>query len=63
MGSDGSELMTFSAPEETKKILLEQSTFFVDARIFQMVTDWLDADATATETEGMKRILRARAPW
>jgi uncharacterized protein (DUF1778 family) len=63
VGSNRSQFMIASALKEAKNILLDQSTFHLDARTFQKVMDWMDAEATSSETEGMKRILEAKAPW
>jgi len=62
-GSNRSQFMIASALKEAKNVLLDQSTFHVDAKTFQKVMDWMDAEATLSETEGMKRILQAKTPW
>jgi uncharacterized protein (DUF1778 family) len=63
VGSNRSQFMIASALKEAKNILLDQSTLHLDARTFQKVMDWMDAEATPFETEGMKRILQAKTPW
>jgi uncharacterized protein (DUF1778 family) len=55
--------MLSSAIKEAKNILLDQSTLFADAEAFQKVMDWMDAEPTSHEAEGMRRILAAKAPW
>lgn len=35
----------------------------VDAEGFQLILDWLNADPTAAETAGMKRLRDAKPPW
>lgn len=62
-GANRSQFMIASALKEARKILLEQSTLYADAQTFQKVMTWLDAPASPAETAGMKRILRAKAPW
>ena len=51
-----------SALKEAKNVLLDQSTIYADSRTFQKVMDWMDAAPTPAEAEGMKRILKAKAP-
>ena len=63
VGANRSQFMMASAIKEAKNVLLDQSTLSVDARTFQKVMDWMDNAATPEETEGMKRLLRSKAPW
>ena len=63
VGCNRSQFMLASALKEAKNILLDQSTIHADAKTFQRVMDWLDSPASASETEGMNRILHAKAPW
>ncbi len=63
VGANRSQFMMASALKEAKNILLDQSTLFADAKTFQKVMDWMDADATAAETDGMKRLLQSKTPW
>lgn len=63
VGSNRSQFMMASAIKEAKNILLDQSTLYANAKTFQKVMDWMDAEATPVEAEGMKRILQAKAPW
>jgi uncharacterized protein (DUF1778 family) len=63
VGSNRSQFMMASALKEAKKILLDQSTIYADAKAFQKVMDWMDAEATPEEEAGMNRILQSRAPW
>ena len=63
VGANRSQFMLASALKEAKNVLLDQSTLYADARTFQKVMDWMDADATPTEVAGMKLILEAKAPW
>lgn len=62
-GTNRSQFMMASALQAAKNVLLDQSTFYADAKAFQQVMDWMDAEPTAAEGEGMKRILKAKAPW
>ena len=62
-GANRSQFMIASALKEAKNILLDQSTIHADAKTFQQVMDWMDAPATSAETDGMKRLLTAKAPW
>jgi uncharacterized protein (DUF1778 family) len=63
VGANRSQFMMASALKEAKNILLDQSTIYADAATFQKVMDWMDAAATQSEADGMKRILQAKAPW
>jgi uncharacterized protein (DUF1778 family) len=63
VGSNRSQFMMASALKEAKNILLDQTTIYADAKVFQKVMDWMDSAATPAETEGMKRILQAKVPW
>lgn len=63
VGSNRSQFMLASAVKEAKNILLDQSTIHADAKAFQQIMDWMDADATPDETAGMRRILQSGAPW
>ena len=63
VGSNRSQFMMAAALKEAKNVLLDQTTLHVDAQAFQKVMDWIDSAATPSETEGMKRILQAKAPW
>jgi uncharacterized protein (DUF1778 family) len=63
VGANRSQFMMSSALKEAKNILLDQSTIYADAKTFHKVMDWMDAAATTAETDGMKRILEAKAPW
>ena len=63
LGANRSQFMMASAIKEAKKILLDQTTLYVDSKNFQKVLDWLDAPATPEQEAGMKRLLAAKAPW
>ena len=63
VGSNRSQFMMASALKEAKNILLDQSTIYANAKTFQEVMDWMDAEATPAEANGMKRILQAKPPW
>ncbi len=62
VGANRSQFMMTSALKEAKNVLLDQSTIYADAKTFQKVMDWMDAEATPAEIQGMKRILQARSP-
>ena len=63
VGANRSQFMMSSAIKEAKNVLLDQSTLYADATTFQKVMDWMDAEPTTSETDGMKRILHAKTPW
>ena len=63
VGANRSQFMMASAIKEAKNILLDQSTIYANAKTFQKVMDWMDAEATPAEAEGMKLILQAKTPW
>ena len=62
VGANRSQFMMASALKEAKNVLLDQSTIYADAKAFQRVMDWMDAEPTATEAAGMKRLLEAAQP-
>jgi len=55
--------MISSVSKEAKHILLDQTTIHADAKTFQKIMDWMDRPASQTETDGMNRLLQAKAPW
>ncbi len=61
VGASRSQFILPSTLNEAKNVLLDQSTVFADAKAFQKVMDWMDAEATFEEIAGMKRILAARS--
>ena len=63
VGANRSQFMMASALKEAKNILLDQSTLLTDAKAFQKVMDWMDAEPTQAEADGMKRLLGAARPW
>jgi uncharacterized protein (DUF1778 family) len=63
VGANRSQFMMASALKEAKNVLLDQSTIYADAKIFQKVMDWMDEAASPAEAKGMKRILQAKTPW
>jgi len=63
VGSNRSQFMLASALKEAKNILLDQSTIYAEAETFNKIMDWMDGAPSSTETDGMKRVLRAKAPW
>jgi uncharacterized protein (DUF1778 family) len=62
LGANRSQFMMASAIKEAKKILLDQTTFYVDSKTFQKVLDWLDAPTTPEQEAGIKRLLATKAP-
>ncbi len=62
VGANRSQFMMASALKEAKNVLLDQSTIHADAKAFQKVMDWMDAEATPTESVGMQRILQSKLP-
>lgn len=62
-GANRSQFMLASALKEAKNVLLDQTAIHADAKAFNKIMDWMDAPATAAERAGMKRLLRAKAPW
>ena len=63
IGANRSQFMLASAIKEAKKILLDQTNFYVDSQTFQKVLDWLDAPETSEQEAGMTRLLASKAPW
>lgn len=63
VGANRSQFMLASALKAAKDVLLDQTSVFVDAKAFQKVMDWMDAEATPSEIAGMKRLLEAKPPW
>lgn len=62
LGANRSQFMLASALKEAKNVLLDQSTIYADAKAFQKVMDWMDAEATPAEAAGMERLLKAVQP-
>ena len=63
VGANRSQFMLASALKEAKNILLDQTTFYMDAKNFHKVMDWIDKPASRTEAAGMKRLMQAKTPW
>jgi uncharacterized protein (DUF1778 family) len=63
LGSNRSQFMMASALKEAKNVILDQSSFHVDNKIFNKILDLFDTDATQEQLDGMKRLLTAQAPW
>ncbi len=63
VGTNRSQFMMASALKAAKDIILDQSTIYVDTQAFQKVMDWMDAAPSRAETDGMERLLKAKAPW
>ena len=63
VGSNRSQFMMASALKEAKNVLIDQSTIFADSKAFQKILAWMDSEPSAVEVDGMKRILKAKAPW
>jgi len=63
VGANRSQFMLASALKEAKNVLLDQTAIFTDARTLQKVLDWMESPATRSETAGMKRLQRSKAPW
>jgi uncharacterized protein (DUF1778 family) len=63
VGANRSQFMLASALREAKNVLLDQSTLHVDAKAFQEILAWMDAEASPAETAGLKRLLETKAPW
>lgn len=57
VGSNRSQFMLASALREAQNVLLDQTTIHADQSAFVKVLDWLDAPATAAESDGMRRLL------
>lgn len=63
VGSNRSQFMLASALKEAKNVLLDQTSFYAEAKAFQSIMDWLDAEPADDDVAGMKRLLEAKAPW
>jgi uncharacterized protein (DUF1778 family) len=63
VGTNRSQFMMSSALKEAKAVLLDQTTFYVNAEAFQKALDWLDAPATEKEIKGLKHVLNAKPLW
>jgi uncharacterized protein (DUF1778 family) len=62
-GANRSQFMLASALKEAKSVLLDQTTLTLEAARFQQVLGWLDADPSADEVAGIRRLLDAKATW
>jgi uncharacterized protein (DUF1778 family) len=63
VGANRSQFMLASALREARNVLLDQTTIHADQAAFRKVLDWMDADPTAEESEGMRRLLATKPPW
>ena len=63
VGANRSQFMLTSALREARNILLDQTSLHADAKAFQQIMDWMDAEPTQGEAVGMKRLLESKAPW
>jgi uncharacterized protein (DUF1778 family) len=63
IGANRSQFMLASALKEAKNILLDQTTFHVDARTFNAIMDWMDEKPSREKREGMKRLSQANPVW
>ncbi len=63
VGSNRSQFMIASALKEAKNVILDQTSIYTDNQTFQKILDWLERPATQEQTDGMKRLLAAKAPW
>jgi uncharacterized protein (DUF1778 family) len=63
IGANRSQFMLASALKEAKNILLDQSTFHVNAGEFNAIMDWLDKKPAAEAQKGMKRLSHTKLPW
>lgn len=63
LGSNRSQFMMASALKEAKKVILEQTSLYVDNDTFHRVLDLFDAPATTEQTEGMQRLAAIETPW
>jgi uncharacterized protein (DUF1778 family) len=57
VGANRSQFMLASAVKEAKNVLLDQTTLYADAQVFQKIMDWMDQAATPDEVRGMARLL------
>jgi len=62
-GSNRSQFMLASALKEAKSVILDQTTIPVDAATFQRVLAWLDAEPSASEAAGLRRLATRKAEW
>ena len=63
LGSNRSQFMMASALKETKNVILDQTSLYVDNKTFLKVLDLLDTEATQEQVAGMKRLANIQAPW
>lgn len=63
LGSNRSQFMLTAALKEARQIIANQSLLVVDNQAFCQILDWLDAPATAEQTEGMKKLQAVNLPW
>ncbi|HXY59171.1 MAG TPA: DUF1778 domain-containing protein [Methylocystis sp.] len=63
VGANRSQFMLASALKEAKNVLLDQTTLHAEAEAFEEIMNWMDAEPTPSEAEGMRRILQTKTPW
>jgi uncharacterized protein (DUF1778 family) len=62
-GANRSQFMLASALKEARNVLLDQTTIYADNEAFQKVLDWMDQAPSASEAEGIRRLLDVKVAW
>lgn len=60
-GMNRSQFILAAGLKEAKNFLLDQTTIYADAKAFNDILDWMDAEPTEAEHAGMNRLLETEA--
>jgi uncharacterized protein (DUF1778 family) len=62
-GLNRSHFMLASALKEARNIILDRVHVQVERDKFNKILDWMDREASASETSGMKRLVNRKPDW
>ncbi|HMO28538.1 DUF1778 domain-containing protein [Enterovirga sp.] len=62
-GTNRSQFILASSLKEAVNVLLDQTTIVTDQATFQKVLAWMDTEPTASERDGMQRLMDRKADW
>lgn len=60
-GVNRSQFILAAGLKEAKNYLLDQTTIYADAKAFEEILDWMEAEPTEAEQAGMSRLLETEA--
>ena len=60
-GMNRSQFILAAGLKEAKNYLLDQTTIYADAKTFNDILDWMEAEPSVDEQAGMNRLLETEA--